>query len=141
MNSAANIKLIEEVIDSNYEEIISNCFGLWINCLWIRYEELSSFDEYREAFFLLLRRLLDEGHVRFIKPDIDIYFVAGKPPPNLSIDDEENHWIADTDGILEHLRKSWPECANNFNDESVSLFFFEIPPLIWKDENGVWRGS
>ncbi|WP_146193072.1 hypothetical protein [Maritimibacter sp. 55A14] len=141
MTNHTSIKLIEEVIDNNYEKILQNCLGLWVNCLWIRYEELSSLDEYREAFFLLLQRLLDEGRVRFIKPNIDIYFVAGGPPPSLSIEDEENHWIADANSVLQNLRKRWPECAKDFDDDSINLFFFETPPLIWKGEDGVWRGS
>lgn len=132
---------IKYIVDNAYPFIVSNCFGLWSNCLWYRYDDIEDFYELKEAFFYLLGRLLDEGEVRFIKPGEDVYFVAGQPPPERQAKDVSTHWIAPTTEILAYLRESWPQGAKDFNDAELNLYFYRIPPIVWRNSEGDWVGS
>ncbi len=132
---------VRKAVDDRYDEIAAECFGLWSNSLWQRYDGISSFSELKDAFFYLISRLLDEGKIRFIKPNENVLFVADGSLPSKTICDESTHWTGPIKKIISYLRRLWPSSAQDFDDEELSVFFYEIPPIIWRDKDGNWRGS
>lgn len=114
-------------VELEYPSHCSECFGLWVNCLWFQYGGFS-FEENREAFFWLLKKLLDEGKVRFCRPD--------DPLGNSRI-----YWDADSDTIVAYLQSQWPPGVTNENDPALNLYFFEIPAILWVGEDGELYGS
>ena len=133
--------VIQRAVDDQYSEILEVCFGLWSNSLWRRYDSLREFSELKNAFFYLVSRLLEEGKIRFIRPDEDMLFVAGRPAPCKTIEDESTHWLDSDGSILEYLSKRWPANASTFDDSELNVYFYEIPPIIWRNEDGSWVGS
>lgn len=132
---------VRSAVDEEYPEILTECFGLWSNSLWSRYNGLEKFSDLKDAFFYLVDRLLTEGAIRFVRPNEDVLFTAGKPPPKKRVSDVETHWLVPNEEILDYLRKRWPKDAVDFDDRDLSLFFFEIPPIVWRDADGKWIGS
>ena len=128
-------------VDSAYANVAAECFGLWSNCLWRRYDGIDEFIQLKEAFFYLTGRLLDDGLIRFVTPGLDVYFVANREPPTRQAKFTDTHWIAPTDEILAFLRKNWPQTARHFDDADLNQYFYEIPPMVWKDKSGEWIGS
>lgn len=45
----------KSAVDELYQETISECFGMWSNCLWRKYKGIDDFFELKEAFFYLGR--------------------------------------------------------------------------------------
>ena len=129
----------------NIEEIISDSFGMWIIGLWgnIGYHNPDmTFHDQKLAFFELLHQLLNEGKVTFVKPNADVYHNAKTNPiPTLSINDPESHWDASSDEIINHLELAWPQNAADKDDLELNAYFYEIPAIIWKDDDGKWCGS
>lgn len=134
---------ILDAVDEEYEQIIEACFGLWSNSLWVAPRSLSGFDDLKDAYFCLIEKLLKDGVIRFIDPDeVDnVMVVRDHPPPPKTIQDTSTHWHVATEQIVSYLRSRWPLNATDENDPSVNLYFYEIPPIIWRGENNVWVGS
>ncbi|WP_193336745.1 hypothetical protein [Devosia beringensis] len=128
-------------VDSAYDAVAADCFGLWSNCLWRRYDGVDDFVQLKEAFLYLVGRLIDDGIIRFINPELDVYFVAHRDPPTRQAKQIETHCIASSEDILAYLRKHWPNSARHFDDEELNLYFYEIAPMVWKDKNGNWIAS
>lgn len=141
MNSKQASDNVRIAVDTEYDQIKEQCFGLWSNCLWRQYDDLDQFEELKEAFFYLLFRLLEEGEIRLIKPDEDVLYVADQSPPEKSIHDVETHWIASSDELISYLHRKWRSSARDFDDADLNIFFYEIPPIVWKDGVGAWVGS
>lgn len=137
-NTTENVR---KAVDERYEKIASECFGLWSNSLWQRYDALRDFAELKDAFFYLVSRLLDDGEIRFIKPKEDVLFVADGPTPAKNICDESTHWTDPVEDIIGYLQRLWPSSATRFDDVEIDVFFYEIPPIIWRDRDGGWCGS
>ena len=132
---------IEAAVSDVYADCIEAQFGLWITGLFYWWPDLTLEDQKR-AFFLLLRKLLEEGRIKFIKPDADIYFNAEhNPNPKLTINEVESHWEADTDEILSYLNEKWPHTAKDEHDVELNAYFYEIPAIIWRGDDGKWIGS
>ena len=142
-----DMQKVKAEVEKNYQTFIDEegPFGgggwhLWDFCSY--FFELDTFEEYKEAFFYALRRLLDEGRVKLIRPDVDVLVHYGKPPASgLTINDLETHWDAPTDEIIAWLRERWPEKAKDTHDVELNSWFFTIPPLAWKGKDGMWHGS
>ncbi len=116
----------------------------WISHYW---EELCmvapglSFNEKKEAFFYLIERLLREGKAGFIAPGADCYISPSNPHPRYTINDEEAHWKAPPAQIVARLREQWPANATEEDDLDLYAYFYEIPGIIWFDQDGKWHGS
>lgn len=132
---------VKAAVDEAYPQILSDCFGLWSNSLWRHYKGVENFSDLKEAFFYLLERLLADGVIRFIQPNEDVYFVADRAPPKKNASDTETHWRVPNEEILDYLHKLWPKDAVDFDDIDLNMFFFEIPPIVWRGDDGKWIGS
>ena len=54
---------VKTAVDEAYQQILSDCFGLWSNSLWRYYSDLDEFSDLKGAFFYLVERLLMEGAI------------------------------------------------------------------------------
>ena len=100
-----DIKSLEHEVDLIYTKVCEHAFGKWAIGLFTWHPNLP-FLEQKEAFFILIRRLLDEGRVKFVKPDADVYCNPHlKLNPKLTIQDPEAHWDVPTDEIISYLQK------------------------------------
>jgi hypothetical protein len=112
-------------------EIVKHAFGMWIIALYGNikgYNPGLTFSEHNEAFFALLKELLDKNKIRFCAED-DPLGKAGR------------FWVADSATIIKELRNQWPESARAENDIDVTLYFYKIPAVVWVAEDGSLHGS
>lgn len=122
-----------------FDEIVRNSFGLWVSAI---FSEIGSwnteftFKQRKDAFFYMIEYLLVNGKIKFIKPMADCYISPDNPHPTLSIYDEAAHWDLGVNEILSYLRNGWPESAESESDVELIVYFYEIPGVIWIDENG-----
>ena len=126
------MKTISDLIDLKYNTICDmddGVFGYWISALWSWFPELS-FDEQKEAFLLLLSRLLDDGKV--------VLFVPAKLSPDLSIPrlewqgwDGIDIWGIPHEEQIAHIRTHWPADAAGVEDSIMTDFWYDgICPWI-----------
>ena len=119
------------------EEIIRDSFGLWITGLFdsIRHwNPTFSFDEYKAAFFDVVRQLLDEGKIMFIAPGADCYTSPANPRPRYTIYDQDAQWHETPEEIIRQLRVQWPSHVCDANDAELAVYFYMIPGVIWVGE-------
>ncbi|MCP3022871.1 hypothetical protein [Cupriavidus basilensis] len=123
----------------NSDEIVGDAFGLWISSLFSAIGGRNpgfSFDEQRDAFFWLIEDLLVKGRIKFISPGADCYVSQGNPEPKLTIDDPASHWKASPKEIVDFLREKWPVNVSSENDVDLTMYFYEVPGLIWVASDG-----
>jgi hypothetical protein len=111
------------------EEMLANAFGMWISALFsdiAGYNPHMSFTEQKLNFFVLVRELLDAGKIKFCTP-------------NEFWSEGNDVWDVDSQKIVEYLQSKWPESAQSEAD--LSEYFFEIPAVLWIDEQGNFVGS
>ncbi|MNJ47931.1 hypothetical protein D3C77_431080 [compost metagenome] len=126
------------------EEIVRDSFGLWISALFSAIGSWNpelSFSQQKEAFFSVIEYLLVTGKIKFIAPNADCYVSPDNPHPRFTINDEESHWGGDAKQIVAYLKDKWPESVVSEGDEALTLYFYEIPGIIWVDENGYFFAS
>jgi hypothetical protein len=124
---ATHIKLKIEHI----QDIVSCSFGLWISGLFSAISGWNpgiTFREQEAAFFWLLKKLLEEGKVKFC-------------PPNEFWRKGYDVWDADASTILEYLRCRWPVEASSENDRVLTNYFYEMPAILWVATDGTLHGS
>ncbi|WP_159502547.1 hypothetical protein [Microbacterium sp. 18062] len=113
----------------NKDEIVSEAFGLWVSALFSNIAGFNpgmSFFEQKEEFFLLIGDLLEKGRVRFLVPN---------EFPSQGVD----FWESSPKKIVEYLRSKFPR--NAVSESDLSDYFYEIPPILWVDEEGRLHGS
>lgn len=113
------------------QDIVNCSFGLWISGLFSAISGWNpdiTFQEHTEAFFALLKELLDAGKVRFC-------------PPNELWHEGYDVWDADTSTILEYLQCRWPSEAISANDLVLTNYFYEMPAILWVAADGALHGS
>lgn len=121
------------------EEIVRDSFGLWISALFSAIGSWNpelSFSQQKDAFFSVIEYLLVTGKIKFIAPNADCYISSDNLHPRFSINDEESHWSLDAKQIVSYLKDKWPEGVVSESDEALTLYFYEVPGIIWVDENG-----
>jgi hypothetical protein len=122
----------KEIKLDHVEEICEGSFALWSSSLFSGisgYNPELTFEEHKEAFFWLLKKLLDEGKVRFDAPS-ELW------------SDSYQIWDISSEGIIEYLRDRFPKDAISEDDSSVNLYFYTtVPPIMWLGEDGKWYGS
>lgn len=126
------------------DEIVQDAFGLWISGLFSAISARNpalTFDEHKAAFWGLVERLLREGKIKFIAPGADCYTSPENPHPRLTIQDEESHWHATPEEIVEQLREQWPSNARDENDPDLMIYFYSIPGIIWVADDGTLVAS
>ena len=67
------------------DEIVRAAFGQWVSGLFAAvcgWNPNSTFQEQKEAFFMLLEKMLKNGKVMFIVPGTDCYVSPENPLPN-----------------------------------------------------------
>ncbi|WON77126.1 hypothetical protein [Serratia sp. UGAL515B_01] len=115
----------------NFEEIVQDSRGLWLSALFssiIGWNPGNDLSDYKDMFFSVLKRLLDDDIVRFCRPDDPL----GKM---------QNYWEAETETIINYLCQRWPEGIADENDESLNMYFYEVPAILWLSESGDYVGS
>ncbi|WP_175135398.1 hypothetical protein [Achromobacter pulmonis] len=120
-------------------EIVRDAFGLWISGLFSAvcgWNPSRSFLEQKEIFFVLLEKLLREGAVMFIAPDVDCYFSTSNPSSRYTVEDPEARWNAPVHEIMSYVRGRWPKEAKQKNDVELTYYFYELPGLIWVRADG-----
>lgn len=110
------------------EKIHSDSFGLWVSGLFSAIEGNNrgmSFTDQKQAFFEILTLWLDEGKIKFCRPDEPLGQV----------------WDASSREIVDYLRALWPPEAQDENDVNLNIYFYEIPAVKWVDVDGDLHGS
>jgi hypothetical protein len=124
----------------NHEnKIIHDAFGLWISGLFSAvcgWNPNASFVEQKEFFFALLEKLLRENKVMFIAPGADCYISPINPKPKFTIKDSRAIWNAPIPEIMNYVKSRWPEKVVDDKDVELTYYFYELPGLVWIDENG-----
>lgn len=122
----------QKLMDHFYQECLDpndSPVGLWINALFsvVTIPELT-LEEQKEAFLLLLRRLLDEGRVYLEEPADAAY--GSKTVLNADV------WAAPHEHMIEHIHRYWPEDIEDENDLRLTDFWYDIhcPRILWFDE-------
>lgn len=113
----------------NKNKITSSAFGLWTSALFSDiggYNPKISFFNQKTEFFSLLRELLNEGKVKFSTPNE--FWSKGN-----------DIWNAETETIIDYLLAKWP--ADAVSERDLSDYFYEIPSILWVDEQGRLHGS
>ena len=88
----------------------------------------------------MIESLLVNGKIKFIKPGADCYVSPDNPHPRLSCD-EMAHWDLGVKEIVSSLRDGWPESAKSENDAELTIYFYDIPGVVWVDESGCFFAS
>ncbi|MBO9097239.1 MULTISPECIES: hypothetical protein [unclassified Rhizobium] len=129
----------------NKELIISDSFGMWITGLWgnIFFQNPDfTFGEHKQAFLSIIKELFDDGRVSFVKPGADVYYnEKTNPNPKYTIQQPESHWGVSSDEIVDFLLAEWPEDASHRDDPQLNGYFYKVPAIIWKNNDGEWFGS
>ncbi len=113
------------------EEICRDSFALWSSGFFSAISGWNpdlTFEEHKEAFFWLLKKLLDEGKVICCPPDDPLCRI-------------HRGWTTSSDEIIAYWRAHWPESAEDENDTDLNFYFYEMPGIIWLGEDGKWYGS
>ncbi|WP_154660686.1 hypothetical protein [Pseudomonas cremoricolorata] len=121
------------------EEIVRDSFGLGVSALFSAIGSWNpelSFSQQKNAFFSVVEYLLVTGRIKFIAPNTDCYISSDNPHPKFSINDEESHWRLDAQQIVSFLKDKWPEGVVSESDEALTMYFYEVPGIIWVGENG-----
>lgn len=124
---------------THVDEIINSSFGSWVTSLFSAISEWNhgiSFMEQKEEFFWLLEFLLKNGKIKFIAPGADCYVSPSNPNPRFTIYDHEAQWQASTSEIINYFRNHWPPDVSEENDPNLLTYFYEMPGIIWVDQNG-----
>ena len=121
------------------EAITEASFGCWINALWgfvAVYNEEFEFIEQKEAFFILLRRLLSEGRV-VLFPPIALSNEDGRPStPCRSYGGFKYVWAISPAEMIGYLRAHWPQEASDANDGALNAYWYseQCPQIGWIDK-------
>jgi hypothetical protein len=127
-----------------FEEIVRDSFGLWISALFSAigfWNPDFTFQQRKEAFFYIVESLLESGRIKFIRPGADCYVSPANPHPELTIEDKMAHWDLGVKEIVCYLRCGWPESAVSDEDIDLTLYFYELPGVIWIDDKGRFFAS
>ena len=138
---------------NNLAETVKHSFGMWINGLWgnMLFDNRGwNFCEQKGAFFILLRRLLDEERVVLFPPDE--FWQRGKSrAPCCSLEGHENIWAIPPVAMLTHIKKYWPvKTPQDINQLTLDSFLrgktcpqiAQIAPetkQIIPNYNGLWE--
>lgn len=126
------------------QAIARDAFGLWISGLFktvVGWHPELTFDQHKNEFFLVLKELLDAGVIKFIAPGADVYVSNLNPDPAFKIEDESCHWSIEAEDIVCYLRSQWPRDVAHEDDEDLVMYFFEMPSIIWVDDEGNYLAS
>ena len=124
--------------------IARDAFGLWVSGLFktvAGWNPELNFDQQKEEFFLVIKELLDAGKIKFIAPGADVYVSGLNPNPAFKIEDEICHWSIGSEEIVRYLRDQWPRDVEHEDGEDLVMYFFEIPSIIWVDDDGGYLAS
>lgn len=116
---------------NHVNEIFQDSFGLWISGFFSAiggWNPSFTFKNHKNAFFFLLEKLLLEKKIKF-------------SPPNELKPRNDEIWNADDESILEYFRLHWPDDARNENDTSLTNYFYEMPAILWVDDDGKLHSS
>jgi hypothetical protein len=120
-------------------EIIQDAFGLWISGLFSAVcgrNPHFTLSEKKVLFLELLEMLLRRGTVMFIAPGADCYVSPTNPHPKYTIEDPGARWDAPVDEMMTYVRSRWPAKVNDEYDVELTYYLYELPGLIWVDEEG-----
>lgn len=118
---------LQSLINDRYEEILECSFGQWIRSLWAWFPDLS-YEDQKEAFLLLLQRLMQENKVFLFMPR-DVPEVVRSEGPYWDI------WDIPINEMIDHIRKVWPADVKDEDDEDLLVFWYEgdCPNIGWID--------
>ncbi len=115
-----------------FDEIVKNSYDLWVDGIFgaVRgFNKNITLDEQKELFFTIVERLLKDGTIKFT-------------PPNELWHEGYNIWDASTEEIMQYLRNAFPKEAKHEDDMVlIDYFYGGIPAVLWKQEDGIYRGS
>ena len=120
------------------EAIAEASFGCWINALWgfvAVYNEKLEFTEHKEAFFILLRRLLEEERV-VLFPPIALRVGVEKKTPCRTVGEFQNVWAIPYHQMMDYMRIHWPQEVSDANDSVLNDYWYGdyCPRIGWIDE-------
>lgn len=113
---------------ANEEKIYKESFGLWLSGLFSAIggnNPTMPFEERRRAFFDLLRLWLRKNKIAFCNPSDPLNAI----------------WEADAETIVSYLESHWPSDANDENDPDLNIYFYEMPAILWVEDDGQLIGS
>lgn len=126
------------------DRILSDSFGGTTSILFSSIDNWNQdlpFDQRKEAFFWVVEKLINEGVVKFLAPNIDCYKSPDNENPKFKTSDEEAHWKLSPKEIVSNLKDKWPENVVDAEDMDLTIYFLEIPSIIWLDGKGGFFSS
>lgn len=132
LRSNVNLEKIKIIIDDEYQKIIERSYGLWITGLWIGHDEISSFEAEKEAFFYLIKRLLEEARIMMLPPEI----LRNKKGTKIkTIFNRYTVWDETPVAIVNYLRKNIPLSIASYEDDDLFFYWFSenCPQVAWVD--------
>ncbi|CAM3418292.1 DUF596 domain-containing protein [Bordetella sputigena] len=116
---------------NHLDDILQSSFGLWLSSLFSAIKGWNpgiNLEEQREIFFSLVKRLLDEGKVKFC-------------PPNEFWREGYEVWDTESDTIVQYLKSHWPVNVTSENDIALTNYFYDMPAILWVAADGTLQGS
>jgi hypothetical protein len=124
---------ITKLIEENYStihDVWDGAFGQWINGLWGWFPELS-LDEQKEAFLILLKRLLDEGKIVLFVPTV--MQQSDEINAERSYREWDHIWNISNEQMIAHIRNTWPCNITDEHDSELNLYWYMgvCPEIGW----------
>jgi hypothetical protein len=153
--------MFNDLIDKNYKEYwVEGSFGLFVGNIFPNFEELS-FAEQKQAFFYLLKKLLDDKKIVIFPPQ---EFLPHKDecthwrtPIKVYAEPDIGYgksytiiWNENTDKKIAYIKKLFPKEAKHENDTILHEFWYgynryektPCPNIGWIDpDNGYIHSS
>lgn len=112
-------------------EIIRDSCGLWMSGLFSAISGWNphfTFEDQKSAFFYLIEKLLNEGKIKFYVPK-ELWNGGNEI------------WEVEPEIIVSYLRRKWPNRVSSENDIALTNYFYDMPAIIWVDEDGSFLAS
>lgn len=137
-----DIDKINKAVNEEFEDVLDVCFGNWIHGIFGGYEKLHIFEEEKEAFFILLKKLVDENKIVIFPPEK--YYINNESysVPTMQQRDPDTvrpyvYWNESSDIILKYMRSVFPSNVTDENDEELNDFWYgnDCVRIGWVDSD------
>ncbi|CAC9490659.1 hypothetical protein [uncultured Gammaproteobacteria bacterium] len=129
---------IYNIIDLEYQDWIDVGFGKWIHGIFLRGgDKVFTFDEQKESFFYLLKKLLDDNKVVLFAPYSMFNENTSQWDKTVAIRKYgDTIWGLPSKEIIQYMRDVFPKDAKDENDDKVYDFWFseDCPQIGWVDK-------
>lgn len=123
-----DIEKIRLAVDDDFDKIANDQLGNWIDGIFWTYYDLKTFEEEKEAFFILLKKLIDEQKIVIFPPEKywikNTYSVPTKAIQDANYPELLYFWDECSETIVNYMRSVFPPNIINENDMELYDFWY-----------------